>query len=98
MTDPVTVVAYHRARPGKEAALRQALLALCGPTRREEGCINYDLHVSVDDPALLVFHENWTSKALLDAHLKSSHISAFIRRMDELLAEPPKLTLWHHCE
>ena len=98
MAETVTVIAYHRARPGQEVALRQALLALCAPTRAENGCLNYDLHESLDEPALLVFHENWTSKALLDAHLKSPHITAFIRRMDELLAEPPRLTLWRRCE
>ena len=58
MTVTVTVIAYHQAKPVKEAALRQALLAVCGPTRAEKGCLNYDLHVSPDDPGLLVFHEN----------------------------------------
>ena len=55
MLGKVTVIAFHRAKPGKEDALRQALLALCGPTRKEQGCLNYDLHVSADDPGLLVF-------------------------------------------
>ena len=50
MLGKVTVIAVHRAKPGKEDALRQALLALCGPTREEKGCLNYDLHVSADDP------------------------------------------------
>jgi quinol monooxygenase YgiN len=43
MTAKVTVIAYHRAKPGKEGALREALLAVCAPTRAEKGCINYDL-------------------------------------------------------
>ena len=58
MAGKVTVIAYHRAKPGKERALLEALLAVCGPTRGEKGCLNYDLHVSPDDPGLLVFHEN----------------------------------------
>jgi quinol monooxygenase YgiN len=90
----VTVIAFHKALPGKEEALKQSLLALCVPTRAEKGCINYDFHESVDDPARLVIHENWTSKADLDAHLRSQHIESFRRRADELLAEPPQITLW----
>ena len=90
----VTVIAYHRAKPGKERALREALLAVCAPTRAEQGCINYDLHVSPDDPGLLVFHENWESKADLDAHLASVHIDAFRAVAPDLLAEPPDITLW----
>ena len=42
MTGKVTVIAYHRAKPGKEQGLREALLQVCGPTRAEKGCINYD--------------------------------------------------------
>lgn len=98
MRGKVTVIAFHRAKPGKERALRETLLALCGPTRVEKGCINYDLHVSTDDPSLLVFHENWVSKADLEAHLASPHIDAFREIAGELLAEPPDITLWSEAE
>ncbi len=94
MAGKVTVIAFHRAKPGKEQALREALLAVCAPTRAEKGCLNYDLHVSPDDPGLLVFHENWESEADLDAHLASPHIEAFRTVAGELLAEPPDITLW----
>ena len=94
MSDFVTVIAHVRAKPGKEALVKGALLALCAPTRVEKGCINYDLHQSQDDSALFAFHENWVSKNDLDVHLQSSHVQAFLKRIDELLAEPPKITLW----
>jgi quinol monooxygenase YgiN len=94
MQGKVTVIAYHRAKPGKEQALRDALLAVRGPTLKEKGCINYDLHVSPDDPGLLVFHENWDCKDDLDAHLASAHIDAFRAIAPDLLAEPPNITLW----
>ena len=98
MHGKVTVIAFHRAKPGKERDLREALLALCEPTRAERGCINYDLHVSADDPGLLVFDENWVSKADLDAHLASAHIDAFREVADDLLAEPSDITLWSAAE
>ena len=91
MAGKVTVIAYHRAKPGKERALREALLGVCAPTRGEKGCLNYDLHVSPDDPGLLVFHENLAD---LDAHLASPHIDAFRAVAPDLLAEPPNITLW----
>jgi quinol monooxygenase YgiN len=94
MTDKVTVIACHRAKPGKDLTLSDALLAVCGPTRAEKGCINYDLHVSPGDAGLLVLHENWASKADLDAHLASPHIDAFRAVAGDLLAEPPDITLW----
>ncbi|MEI9866587.1 MAG: antibiotic biosynthesis monooxygenase [Limisphaerales bacterium] len=47
----ITVVATFQAKPGKEAELKKALISLVAPTHKEAGCINYDLHVSAEDPA-----------------------------------------------
>ena len=90
----ITVVATFEARPGKEAELKKALLSLPGPTRKEAGCINYDLHILPENPAKFLFYENWTSKELLDAHLKSPHIAALLPRVDELCVAPPEIELW----
>jgi quinol monooxygenase YgiN len=90
----VTVFALVKAKPGMEETVEQELSALVGPTRAEEGCINYDLHQSLDDKGHFRFYENWTSKELLDRHLQSAHVKRFIGKADQLLAEPPEITLW----
>lgn len=90
----LTVLATIIARPGKEAELRALLTSLLAPTRQEAGCLNYDLHVAPDDPAKFLFHENWVSQAHLDAHLKTPHLTAALRRLEELAAEPPMLAFW----
>ena len=90
----LTVVATFEARPGKEAELRAALIGLVAPTRKESGCINYDLHISTETPAKFLFHENWTNKAALDAHLLTPHIQALLPRVDELCVEAPSITTW----
>ncbi|MFN3324950.1 MAG: putative quinol monooxygenase [Bryobacteraceae bacterium] len=87
----LTVVADLVAKPGKEEDLKRQLLALVDPTRREEGCVQYDLHQSTDEPARFVFYENWTSRGALDRHLQSAHITAFRQLATELLAEPPRI-------
>ena len=90
----ITVVATFQARPGKEAELRKALIGLVAPTRKEAGCINYDLHSSPEDPAKFLFHENWTSKELLDAHLKSPHVQQLLPRVGELCVAFPEIKIW----
>jgi quinol monooxygenase YgiN len=90
----LTVIATFQARPGKETELREALTDLLSPTRREAGCLNYDLHQSLEDAAKFLFHENWTSKAHLDAHLQTAHIKALLPRVDELCVAFPAITLW----
>ena len=90
----VTVIATFQARPGKETELKDALIDLVAPTRREAGCLNYDLHASPESPAKFLFHENWTSQAHLDAHLKSAHIAALLPRVDELCLAFPEIRTW----
>jgi quinol monooxygenase YgiN len=90
----ITVVATFQARPGRETELKEALTSLVAPTRKEAGCLNYDLHASPEDPAKFLFHENWTSQAQLDAHLKSAHIAALLPRVDELCTAFPEIKLW----
>ena len=90
----ITVVATFQARPGKETELKNALIGLVAPTRNEAGCLNYDLHASPEDPAKFLFHENWTSKAHLDAHLANTHIQALLPRVSELCIALPEIKIW----
>ena len=67
----LTVIAQIKAKPGKEGQVRQELLSLVAPSRKDAGCLNYDLHQALDNPTLFLFHENWTSKAHLDRTCRS---------------------------
>jgi len=89
----VTVVATFKAKPGKEAELKKILLGFVAPTRKEAGCINYDLHELPDDPSQFLFHENWTSKAHLDAHLQNDLLKTSLPRVNELCASA-EIKLW----
>jgi quinol monooxygenase YgiN len=92
--EKVTVIAVFRAIEGKEKDLEKELLALVPLTRREHSCINYDLHRSIEDPGVYVFHENWTSKKALDEHLEMPYLKELLKKSKELLEKPIEL---HIC-
>lgn len=83
--DLLTVIAYMRAKPGKEDELRAELEALIPPTAAEDGYVNYDLHQGVEDPGVFFFYENWESPAHLDAHLNQPHLVNFAGIAGDLL-------------
>ena len=85
MAGMTTLIAYVKAKPGKEAELKKVLMGLVGPTRKEAGCIDYHLHVSDDDPRMFLFYENWKSRKDLDEHLKTPYLVDFIGRRPELV-------------
>jgi quinol monooxygenase YgiN len=74
--DAVTQVVILRAREGQETLLEAELRALVGPSRKEEGCLTFDLHRSVDTTGSFLLHEIWASR---DAHTDHMHTPHFLR-------------------
>ncbi|WP_168221925.1 putative quinol monooxygenase [Aquisphaera giovannonii] len=72
----VVLTAKVKAKADEVEAVKEALLSLVGPTRKEEGCLCYNLHQSKSDPTEFVFYEQWASQAALDAHGKAPHMKA----------------------
>jgi quinol monooxygenase YgiN len=85
--DLLTVIAYMKAKPGKEDELKTALQGLIEPTKAEDGVVNYDLHQGVEDPGAFFFYENWESGDHLDAHLGQPHQTDIAVRLGDLLDE-----------
>jgi quinol monooxygenase YgiN len=81
----VAVVSINTAKPGQEAKLEAALRALVEPSRRDAGCITYDLHRDIKDPGTFVFFELWESLELLQAHGQAAHVAAFRSQAPELI-------------
>jgi quinol monooxygenase YgiN len=72
----IILVAMVKAKPGQEEAVQEALLSLVEPTRKEPGCLCYNLHQSKSDKTQFMFYEQWAGKAALDAHGKMPYMKA----------------------
>ena len=84
--DAVTLIVILRAREGQETLLEAELRALVGPSRKEEGCLRYDLHRSIDAPGALMLHEVWASREAHTEHSQTPHFLRWNARKDGLLA------------
>ncbi|MDX3118140.1 putative quinol monooxygenase [Streptomyces scabiei] len=82
---PLTVVARMRAKDGREAALHDALTALLAPTRQAPGCLTYELHTEVGEPARFWFYEVWRHPEDHASNLESPHITGFLGQTASLL-------------
>ena len=82
----LTVVATIVAKPGCEKDVEALLTGLVEPSRRDKGCLRYDLHRSVDQSGTFLFYETWESKDLLDAHLETPHLLAMRDELGALAA------------
>jgi quinol monooxygenase YgiN len=62
-----------QAAPGKAASFASAFKPLQAVAQQEEGCEQYELFQSLDDPDKLVMLERWSSQELLDRHGGGAH-------------------------
>ena len=89
----VTIVVLMRPRAGHEPFLEAELRALVAPTRKEEGCLQYDLHRAADGTGAFLLHEVWESREHHTAHTKTDHFLRWNARKDALLASRDS-TFW----
>ena len=84
-TDPIIVVAHFKAKAGKEAALQELLRGLIEPTRKEAGCLRYELNQEIENPAAFTFAEKFSSREAFESHVKSPYIKSFGERSADLV-------------
>ncbi|OAP43332.1 antibiotic biosynthesis monooxygenase [Sinorhizobium glycinis] len=83
----VYVIAYLKAHAGKGDEVAALAAPLIEATRKEEGCVSYDLYRKTTEPDMLVFVETWKSPAAVDDHFAEPHLKSFQAAMATLLAE-----------
>ncbi|UWU14368.1 antibiotic biosynthesis monooxygenase [Rhizobium sullae] len=81
----ITNIAFIRAKSGLSEELGRHLLDLVAPSRREPGCINYDVHRSDSDIDLWFVYENWRSGEDLANHFTQPHMQAFVAHLPRLV-------------
>ncbi|HKN74706.1 MAG TPA: putative quinol monooxygenase [Candidatus Acidoferrum sp.] len=91
--DAVTLIVQLRPRDGQEMLLEAELRALVGPTRKEDGCMTYNLHRSTEGPSAFLLHEIWASREAHSKHTNTPHFLRWNARKDSLLASR-EVTYW----
>jgi quinol monooxygenase YgiN len=89
----VTLVVILRAKDGQDRLLEEELRALIAPTRREDGCLRYDLHRGAAAPGTFLLHEVGASREHHRLHTKTPHFLRWDARKDALLATR-EATFW----
>lgn len=82
----VTLIVQLRPREGQELLLEAELRALIGPTRKEGGCVTYDLYRSAEPPTAFLLHEVWGCREDHARHTKTDHFLRWNARKDSLLS------------
>jgi len=91
--EKIVLIARLKVKPDRVEAAKSAALAIVPASRSELGCINYDIHQSIEDETLFFWHETWVNKAALDEHFATPFFGEFFKIVEEVAAEPPQINL-----
>jgi quinol monooxygenase YgiN len=84
----VTIIAKLTAVPGKEAFLAKECEKMAKTVREnEKDCLEYVPHVSIEDPAVIVFVETYRDAAAFDYHLTTPYFKEFVETITPILAK-----------
>ena len=93
--ETLRVVAKIKARPNKVNELLSILSSLVEPTRKEPGCISYELLQNKEDPTDLAFIEEWQSDKALQSHFATKHFKEALTKLPNLVASEPNVQRYH---
>lgn len=88
---PFTLMVGVKVKEGAGTKFEEAFAKALKATRKEKGCITYDLNRDADDALRYQVYERWKSLADLKAHLESDHIKALRAVLPDVAAGPPEL-------
>ena len=82
------VLVHSRIQAEQVERFREATIQNAEASRREEGCVRFDVIQQADDPSRFTFIEVFKSEADGIAHRESSHFTKWIEEAVPLMVEP----------
>lgn len=91
----IKVVAKNFAQEDKINKILELYKELVELTRKEEGCIKYELYQDEKDATILTMIEEWESRQALDKHLKSEHFTRIVPSLKKLMSKEMDMNVYN---
>lgn len=83
------------AKPGLVEALIEEAAKLITPSRKEPGCLRYELHKSLEHSDVIYFIERFQNRDAFDQHSTMPYIKDFFDNVVPRLVKETKFAMFH---
>ena len=83
----IKIVARMLVKEGMVEQFKKTAEELVKKSQAEEGCIFYSLNVSVNNPRLLAFVENWKDQDAINIHNNTEHFKTILPQLTAMCEE-----------
>lgn len=87
MNKQLPMIVKFKVKPDQIKFVKAKLINLLEPSRKDEGCVLYQLHQDIEDPSIFMFYEIWETEALWKAHDQTPHVQAFVKSIESSVIE-----------
>ena len=90
---PFTLLVHFKVKKGEEKAMVEAAKPCIAATRKEKGCVAYELQQDLEDPTKFTFYEKWKGPEALKEHMAAEHTKKLLGTVAKIAEGPPTLIL-----
>jgi len=90
----ITITAKSLIKEGKEEDFKILAIKLVQESRKEKGCLSYNLYKDLKNPNIFTFIEEWKNEEAIKLHNDSIHFTTIVPKMAELREGKPEINLY----
>ena len=90
----ITIVAKKLIKQGKLEEFKALAEKLINESRKEEGCIAYNLYEDINNPYILTFIEEWKSEEDIKLHNITEHFTSIVPQFTDLQEGKTEVNLY----
>jgi len=80
--DGLLIIATVHIHEGYKDELQKAFQDVIAATRKEAGCLSYNVYEDINNPSTMTFVEYWASQADIDRHNQTPHLQALVKALE----------------
>jgi len=90
----INIVAKNIVKKGKIEEFKLLAKKLVEESKKEKGCIHYDLYEDTNNSNILTFIEEWTSEEAINNHNQTEHFTTIVPKLGDLLEVESEVNLY----
>lgn len=91
---PFAILVTFKVKAGKEKEFEDAFPACLAATKKEPGCIAYELNQDPEHPDTYLMYEKFKGIPAIEDHLKQKHTQTLLKTVGPLIDGEPKIKVY----
>ena len=90
----IHIVAKNTVKKEQVENFKMLVKELIIKSKKEKGCIAYDLYEDISNPSILTFIEIWENEKAIELHNQSNHFKQIVPKLGELVTGKKDVKLY----